>query len=1196
MVENLAVARGLTRARKSPRKNSSDFYPLGGGLNLIDSPLVSDPGQLQNALNYEIGFAGGYKRVGGYRHGDGRPDYDNPEYWLLPFGADEKPQFENTSGGSVLSNPYDQYTDNIRGTLEGGSGTLMTAQQDGGYGKNVLLYNTNFDPLGWDLTTGTVNAVLDFNPARMYQWTGDDATIAGFPDWHALTASVGTNIIQALNNPISVAVGDMLYISVLARYRTDTSSSADGIRVTLDNVTGNVFGLPASTPTIDFDVKRGTVVTKTDHFLAAGVEFLSDRVMRCWARTQLVEIADTSITMSMTMLREDPVSTWNTSFTQDVYRLHIAAPMAVVWKALLSPHNGLQGRTLSSWTQGDCTITDAVTTWTGGVYTDFSRIVEGTGSSIKNFLNYIVVSGDQRIPCRALRGDKIKVEFYVKWTSGQVDGMMFFIAATDNNEWPYVAGQQSVPVWAIDFKNGVVNPPVDSWTLNHKVESITLTDLGSGIYKVEMVSDEILHYGCHTLQCWLLNETGTPGTFETIYTGSGTKYIEMTGVRMQAIPDPDTETQLKEVVTKDTANYVNTGNLVLAGVGGSYEENEPLELSYWYIESGIAGDPVVEIWRSFGEAKGPATKNSEPNSVLDAEYRAFSQVLAWKEGELIPAGVSRRADPDTAYVYATPQRPPGSGPIRGVVFYKGFVYAFRDTEDGGSGAVWKSSGHGWRRVDQWVYKLPFDTGVGTEPVPGDVIYAHVGIFVKGVVLYVETTSGTWGTDAAGFIWVKKSELDDTNAWSGAAVFKEDDQTTVIADATTTVDYLDYETLLPGGKYEFRQGNLYGDKARDRLYWVNGEDTAYEWDGVNEGFSPIAVGMTDDRPIHLAIHNYHLFLAYRSGSIQVSSDGDPHSFTVILGATEIAIGDRPTGFIEEVSNSLLIFARNQTWVLNGNTRANFDLDDFNINAGGHEWSQQRIGLATYFDDRGFTSLRQTSRGDSVDYQENTQSELIQPLVEDLLVNAKVTTSHLIKDENIYRCYFDDGRAVSIGFDQHNVAGHMVLQYPFIANCSHSGEDGNGNERIFVGTMDGDVFELETGTSFNGEEINAFIRTVLYPSQTPGKFKRYSHIRLDGTFRGSLTMAGRVEFDYDDPDYNLGAELDFSNDSAGGYWDDMIFDNFIWDKTKSGNPQVKLEGEGTNCSIYLYTSSATDKIHTIRGISLQWQARRDDRRGL
>jgi hypothetical protein len=100
-------------------------------------------------------------------------------------------------------------------------------------------------------------------------------------------------------------------------------------------------------------------------------------------------------------------------------------------------------------------------------------------------------------------------------------------------------------------------------------------------------------------------------------------------------------------------------------------------------------------------------------------------------------------------------------------------------------AAWKSSGHGWRRVDQWVYKLPFDTGVGTEPVPGDVIYAHATIFIKGVVLYVETTSGTWGTDAAGFIWVKKSELDDTNAWNGAAVFKEDDQTTVIADAAVS---------------------------------------------------------------------------------------------------------------------------------------------------------------------------------------------------------------------------------------------------------------------------------------------------------------------------------------------------------------------------------------------------------------------------
>ena len=80
MVENLATARGYTRAKRSPRKNSSDFYPFGGGLNLIDSPLVAEPGQCQNALNYELGFDGGYRRIGGYEAQRGAAKASEPQY------------------------------------------------------------------------------------------------------------------------------------------------------------------------------------------------------------------------------------------------------------------------------------------------------------------------------------------------------------------------------------------------------------------------------------------------------------------------------------------------------------------------------------------------------------------------------------------------------------------------------------------------------------------------------------------------------------------------------------------------------------------------------------------------------------------------------------------------------------------------------------------------------------------------------------------------------------------------------------------------------------------------------------------------------------------------------------------------------------------------------------------------------------
>ena len=131
MVQNLAVARGLTRARKSPRKNSSDFYPFGGGLNLIDSPLVAGPGQCQNALNYEIGFDGGYRRVGGYEKMTGQPRASNPQYYKMPFSGLHRPGARAEVG---VAN--DAYGMERIVSDSGGDAAIIGLQDQGGYGIN----------------------------------------------------------------------------------------------------------------------------------------------------------------------------------------------------------------------------------------------------------------------------------------------------------------------------------------------------------------------------------------------------------------------------------------------------------------------------------------------------------------------------------------------------------------------------------------------------------------------------------------------------------------------------------------------------------------------------------------------------------------------------------------------------------------------------------------------------------------------------------------------------------------------------------------------------------------------------------------------------------------------------------------------------------------------------------------------------
>jgi hypothetical protein len=62
-----------------------DYYPLGGGLDLVTPAIAINPGKVIDAQNYEPAIAGGYRRIDGYERFDGRSSPSAASYWYLPF-------------------------------------------------------------------------------------------------------------------------------------------------------------------------------------------------------------------------------------------------------------------------------------------------------------------------------------------------------------------------------------------------------------------------------------------------------------------------------------------------------------------------------------------------------------------------------------------------------------------------------------------------------------------------------------------------------------------------------------------------------------------------------------------------------------------------------------------------------------------------------------------------------------------------------------------------------------------------------------------------------------------------------------------------------------------------------------------------------------------------------------------------------
>ena len=937
------------------------------------------------------------------------------------------------------------------------------------------------------------------------------------------------------NDALVLAIGDMLYVSGFGKF---TSGQREGIKVTLENNTA--FSNHSET-SVEFNIKRGTVITETGAVLRSGIEIQDDGAYEFWFLTPQADTADAASSVRWTLMQETSPTTMTDSYTGDGSYLHVGGVMAVPLP-FYGPHNLLHGRDYEGnvyWSQSLLTPTNADLAWSGGIYPDFARLTDSVDASDVPHLMNSGAAGNTT-PIKMKVGDRLFVEFYVAYTAGQIDGVVLW-----NSNPPalnVLFGNRDLSFY-FDLSQGAEATNA----ITSAFETREITEVDTNIYRIRLTSFEATS---DFEFAWLIAsaQIDGAGAADISYTGAG-NYFHITGFRAVTLPNAGADVRLG--YSENDAgenNKVCTGNLALSEVSsGPYTIEEDLSFSSTV----------------FGQALAANVVEGESDSTLSDTYTALAVSIA--------TGASA---------------PTGSGAVRGVWVYNGKIYCFRDNTGATEGQMFEATSGGWSLVTL-NDRLSFDAGDNNTPQEGDTVTGATS-GASAPIRRVVLTSGTWGVDAAGYFILG-------TVTSGP--FQDNEQLEISAARIADADGANAAQTLPaGGRYEFRNNNFYGASDDYRMYGVNGVGLGFEFDNTSgeQFFCEIETGMATDTPKHLAVHNYHLFYGFPGGSVQLSGDGDPVSWTVITGATEIAVGDEITGFNEEVGNSLFIFTRNRSYVLQGNTRANFDLDDFNINSGAHEWSVDRIGLGCFFDDRGFTTLAQTQRADSVNFLENTVSELIQPLVKDLAENQQVKCAHLIRSSNIYRCYFDDGRIVSIGFDNNRVTGHMPLEYPFIANCAVSGENSTGAEELYVGADDGVVYKLETGTSFDGDPIRAFVRTVLHHSKSPGRLKKYAQARLDATLRGALTLTGQLEYDFGDPDWNLADQLDFSTDTAGSYWDDFTWDNYVWDKQTSGIPQVKIEGEGTNVAVYLESTSSTDNPHTLRGITLQWHPRRTDRR--
>lgn len=538
---------------------------------------------------------------------------------------------------------------------------------------------------------------------------------------------------------------------------------------------------------------------------------------------------------------------------------------------------------------------------------------------------------------------------------------------------------------------------------------------------------------------------------------------------------------------------------------------------------------------------------------------------------------------------------PGSGPVRGVWMFDDTLYGARDNAGATALDIHKATADGWEKIAVGaapVKTVRFSSGShtgGTAESPGRTLtnLEQGGSTYTGKSAntdpdpIVVLLSGAWADDdAAGLIVFHEAvDVDDGNATVTATDF----------EGSLTLEGVVF-TLNPGGRVETVRANPgYGL----RLYGVDGKNKAWEFDG--DTLLQIDTENDDDTPDHAAWHQDRLFLSF-GRSLQASAPGNPFGQTAALGAAEFALAATINALHNEPGQheegALLICSRNQIDVLYGTGPSDWKPQTYRHEIGAHAGTVQEIAQTIFLDDRGVRYLR--TGQEFGNFTHSTLTEHIQTRINETLRATEAVGSCIVRRKNQYRLFFADGDALYFTFHGDRLLGIMPVHLEVTVSCITSVEDSTGQDRIFFGaTSGGHVYELDRGTSFDGEEIQAWF--CLHPNyirgqQGVGILKTWEYARL------IAKGAGYAEYDIgfltlDDTDSDRTAVTYRTvGRQQPAVWDVGVWDVGVWDGAAVGPTRIKLYGEGESMVVTIVKNSDWMPSILLSGMFIEYKRRR------
>jgi hypothetical protein len=202
---------------------------------------------------------------------------------------------------------------------------------------------------------------------------------------------------------------------------------------------------------------------------------------------------------------------------------------------------------------------------------------------------------------------------------------------------------------------------------------------------------------------------------------------------------------------------------------------------------------------------------------------------------------------------------------------------------------------------------------------------------------------------------------------------------------------------------------------------------------------------------------------------------------------------------------------------------------------------------------------------------------------------VAYSTVCRQKSQYRIFFTDGTGLYVTLVNGKLLGSTQVAFATAVNCAYTGQLANGDEVMLVGSASGGyVYEMDKGSSFDGENIEAYITLNWNSMKHPRLLKELfgAALEIQGNFYAAFTFAYSLAYG-DSTEQPQPASAEYtSNLDNQVYWDSISWDSFLWDGQTLIPSEVELAGCAVNMQVRL--SSSTDYIYpfTVASMMTRW----------